>query len=430
MIKKLIGKSPKLLKALLSLKKTSPLKMAKYAKENTKIYSLLYKNNNITDFNSLPLLRKTHISIASPYDFLSKKEAKNVAVYGETTGSTGNPTPSFYTEQEFLGSLIMSRISPIYKKLLKGILNKNRVAINGITHGFTIAGHSFGNLLQKNGFLTAHLGTRSSIAMPSRIARAIVRLKPSVIAASPIDFLSWMKIIEKDYSDKYDEVVSTLKSVISTAELCSTSRSRQISHIFDLYHINTYACVEGFFSLPCLCGEKHVLPMYHVEIFDDNVNLIGNEGKGRFAFTNLVRKSTPFVRYLLDDYVNVYKSDCPYGFKKSIQPYGRYELSVVINKKRYGTDHFEEIIFKNGLFGDYRVKIHEDKIELLLEHYKGRINAEKLKADFEKEFKMKTDVVLLTFGELTHYREIRKSKPILKIEDLRKCSTQKLPTFL
>ncbi len=430
MIKKLIAKNPALLKKLLNLKKITPLKMAKYAKKNTKIYGELYKSNPMEDFKTLPLLSKTQIKQSNAFDFLSKKEQKNVVIYGETTGSSGFPTPSFFTEQEFLGSLIFSRITPYYK-YLKQILKENRVAVNGITHGFTIAGHSFGQLLQKNGFLCAHVGTRSTIATPYRIARLIARLKPSVIAASPVDFLSWMKIVEQDFKKDFDNVVYNLKALISTAELCADSRSQQIVNYFDIHHINTYACVEGFFSLPCPCGERHILPVYHAEVFDEGLNFIGEIGEGRFAFTNLIRKSTPFVRYLLDDYVKIYESDCPFGYKKSIYPYGRYEMMVNINGKKYGIGHFEDILFKYGFFGDYNVKIYNDKIKILAEIWAGRVDINNLKRHLYYLFRgKKIEIELLEFGQLTKYYEVRKTKPILKLIDLRQESTQKKPAFV
>jgi phenylacetate-CoA ligase len=430
MIKKLISKSPYLLKKLMKLKSMAPNQIACYAKKNCNIYKELYVYSDTKSFKSLPLLTKKQISLASPFDMLSKKEKNKAAIYAETTGSSGNPTPSFYNEKEFMASLLLSRITPYYK-LLKKVRNQNRVAVNGITHGFTIAGHSFGNILQKNGFLTAHLGTRSTIATPKRIARAIVRLKPSIIAASPIDFISWMRIIKEDYSPGvYKDIVEHLKVLLSTAELCSKSRSQQIMNHFNITHINTYACVEGFFSMPCPCKEMHVLPIYEAEIFDDNLKYTGTTGTGRLAFTNLIRKSTPFVRYLLDDYVTISKSDCPFGYETSITPHGRYEMTCVINNKRYATGHFEELIFRRGFAGDYRVNIYNQRIVVDIEVYENIFDAKGLSKDFSKEFGYYTSTNTLTFGKLTKYKEVRMSKPVLKLNDLRDCSTQKLPEYV
>jgi phenylacetate-CoA ligase len=315
--------------------------------------------------------------------------------------------------------------------MLKSILKENRKAVCGLACGFTIAGVSFQNILDQSGFLTINVDARTTISPPERVARLISRFKPSVIVANETDFLAWMQVLKEKYNDQYDEVILNLKALISTAELCSINRSKQICKQFDIYHIDNYACVEGYFSLACPCGDKHILPIYHTEILSEDLKVSNEYGTGRFAFTNLYRKSTPFVRYLLDDLVTIKKSNCKYGFNKSIIPHGRYELSVVINKIRYGNSHFEELLFKNYLFGEYQVEIYNDKILIKAEDYSNKkLPLEQIKKDFKRIFKKETFINIYPYGALIDYNEIRKTKPILRLIDKRLYSTQKIPQYL
>lgn len=408
-------------------------KMARYAFNNTPFYRQLYKDHMPGfkgDFQDLPIVLKSEINKASPFDLLSESLKDDVFKYAETTGSTGSPTPSFFTKSEFAGSIKLSKLSPLLAYLNES-KKENRKAVCGLACGFTIAGSSFQQILEYYGFLTVNVDARTTIAPPERVARLLVRYKPSVIAAAETDFLAWMKIVKEDYPDDYGDVVSNLKGLLSTAELCSENRSRQISEEFEILHVDNYACVEGYFSVPCTCGEKHVLPVYHAEVLSDDLKTSSEYGSGRFAFTNLLRKSTPLVRYLLDDYISITQSECPYGFTKSIQPHGRYELSVLINNKRFGTRHFENILFKNSIFGEYRIRIHEDKIDITAELYNQRkINTSDIIKDFENFFGMPADIVLVPYGELRNYREIRTSKPLARVQDLRVCSTQEMPQYV
>lgn len=417
---------------LLKRKSMKPLDIARYAYENTIFYRNLYKKMP-SDFKNLPLVKKEMVKEASPYDLLSKALKNKVMWYGETTGSMGSPTPSFYTQREFAGAYLFSLISP-YNRQLKNILGENRTAINGLTLEFTIAGASFADLLVRNGFLVANLGSRSTIGPPERIARAIVRLKPSIICGTTIDFLSWMWIIKEDYPKAYDNVLRNLKLLLSTAELCSDSRVLKIQEYFGISHINTYATVEGFFTLTCPCGKKHILPAYYTELFDENLNYIGERGKGRLVLTNLAKRGTPFVRYLLDDLVSIEDtSDCPYGFSKSIIPHGRYELSIRAKNGICNVGDIEEIIFKYGLFGDYSFNIFDDRIEVEIEEYeKGDTIhiVSHLKEEIFNLFGIPCNIKVSPFGSLTPYREIRKTKPILKVMDKRKASTQEIPEVL
>ncbi|HQG27650.1 MAG TPA: 4Fe-4S binding protein [Candidatus Ozemobacteraceae bacterium] len=406
----------------------TPLGMARYAFEQTAFYRRLY-GRPPAEFESLPLTIKKELGSADPYDVLADAMRDQVVLYGETTGSTGYPTPSFFTTREFHGGRALARITP-YIGLMDGILAENRAVVNGLTFGFTVAGMTFGDLLGSLGGLVANVGTRSTIATPERMARALRRLRPSVLTGTPIDILSWMRIVKEDTPDQYPRLLEHLKLTLSTAELCAASRSRAISKEFGFKHIDVYACVEGFFSLPCPCGEKHVLPIYHPEIFDERLTCIGTRGEGRFAYTNLLKKSSPLVRYLLDDFVTVADSACPYGFTVSIEPHGRWELTVVLNGRRMGVRHFEEAIFSHGLFGDYRVVIEDDRIRVTAEEYGAHDSRETMARNLADAFGQRTEVDLVPFGTITKYREIRQSKPILKIEDKRSSSTQVIPEYL
>jgi len=408
----------------------TPSGVAAYAKEHTRFYREFYGDRDVADFEALPLLTKKIVRDRPPFDLLSKPMEKKVVYYGETTGSTGSPTPSFFTPREFYGATLLTKISP-YFPMLKRVLVENRTCVNGLAFGFTVAGMSFGDLLKNIGGLVANVGSRSTLATPPRIARGIVRLVPSVVAAAPIDFLSWMRIVEEDWPDEAPVVKERLRALVSTAELFSRERTKRVSEYFGIEAVDTYACVEGFFSLPCPCGEKHVLPAYHVELFDENLSFLGHEGTGRIAFTNLLKRSSPMVRYLLDDLVTVFPSDCPYGFTKSVTPHGRWELSVRLDGETVNVEQFEDEIFAHGLFGDFRVTVNETDLDVTVEDYAAPAGArEAIATGLERRFGRKANVEIVPFGTITDYREPRKSKPILKLVDARGESTQEIPSLL
>lgn len=411
----------------------TPEEMALYAYRNTELYNKKYKNADLSNFRELPLLSKYDLIDVSPYDLLSKEYKDKVVLYGETSGSSGASTPSFFTKIEFEGLIYLSTLSPMMYTI-KEKIKDNRVAVNGLTFGYTIAGFSFGTMLQKQGILVAQLGSRSSIAVPERTAKTIVKLTPSIICSTPLDFMCWMEIIRLDHKNQYENIRKNLKFLLSTAEPCAVSRQKQIENFFNITHINVYASVDGFLSLPCTCGELHIIDgVHHVELYDENLNYIGQEGTGRLCFTQLLKKSTPMVKYLLDDYVTIYPSNCDKGFKRSIRPHGRYELTVRINNKLVGNLDFEELIYRHGLFLDYRVEILEDEILIAVEEYadeKRNYTIKELEAEVMREFGIKCTVKVCAQGDLTKFREVRMSKSIIKVIDKRTQSTQVLPVIL
>jgi phenylacetate-CoA ligase len=305
--------------------------------------------------------------------------------------------------------------------------------VNGLTFGYTIAGFSFTQILLQCHAMVAQLGSRSTIATPERNARTIAKLKPSIIAATPLDLMVWLEIIRTDLPDEYPEVLRNLKILFSTAEPCANTRKQQLEKHFGIVHINTYATVDGFITIPCPCGEKHIIDgLYEIELYDQNLKSLGSYGTGRLCFTNLLRKTSPLVKYLIDDYVTITPSTCPHGFKNSVAPKGRYELTVDLNNRTWGSLDFEELIYKHGLPIDYRIYIHDEQIEVELEEYPScpgyGINS--LKTELTTLTGLTVEVKLLKLGDLTSIRKVRENKSIIKILDLRKTSRQVLPQIL
>ena len=419
-------------RALLPLVTMTPQKLAAHAKNHTAVYRRLYENHDTEDFDALPLLTKKAVRQASPFDFLSDWYKDKVFYYGETTGSTGRPTPSFMMKREYYGIVFLAAMTPYYGALAEQ-LRRNRICVNGMSFGFTIAGESYSYMMVQSGALVANVGSRSTLATPPRTADAVSRLKPGFIVGAPLDLLAWMRIVKEDHPETYEEVARELSIFLSSAELCSVSRRKAIEKHFGLIQIDTYATVEGFFTIACPCGAKHIIPMHLVELFDEQLKKIGGLGRGRLVFSNLAKRSTPLVRYLLDDLVTIKPSDaCPWGYDLEIIPHGRYELSVRVKDELLNVGDFEEEIFQEGLFGDYRVRLLDNnESEVILEDYAAPKGAEKrVEERLNARFGLNCRASLKPYGFLTPYREPRTSKAILKVEDRRRDSRQTIPEVL
>ena len=419
----------RLLLGLLRRRCLTPTRMARYARSNTVHYGSVLKDWDGRSFADVPLLTKAQALRLSPYDLLSRPLARKVFLYAETTGSSGSPTPAFFTRHEFHAATLLTHITPYYATLRQA-LAENRTCFNGLAFGFTVAGMSFGDLLANIGGLVANAGSRSTLATPARAARCIARLRPSVIAATPSDFLAWMRIVREDHAADYDAVVANLQVLLSTAELCAASRVEQIAREFDIQHVDIYACVEGFFALPCPCGEKHILSAYHAELVDPEGCPIGEFGTGRFVFTNLLKRSTPMVRYLLDDWVTIRRSTCVYGFKSSIVPHGRFELTVPLPAGRIGVREVEHALFRHGLFGEYEVSLQADRCHVRLERYAGEPDADGIRAELRGLLGVEIDLEVVPYGSIVDYRAVRLSKPLLRLVDRRPVSQQRIPVHM
>jgi hypothetical protein len=131
--------------------------------------------------------------------------------------------------------------------------------------------------------------------------------------------------------------------------------------------------------------------------------------------------------------VTIFPSECPYGFKTSIIPHGRYELSAEIGGERYGTRDFENALFADHLFGEYVVEVREDRFVITAEDYglgPRRLPLESIQHRFRTTWGLPAELVIVPYGSLRDYREIRVSKPLLRLSDTRTTSTQEVPRYL
>ena len=118
------------LRSLVARKAMSPSAMARFAAERTRFYAEFYEGADPDDFEDLPVLTKSIVRERSPYDLLARGYEDRVVYYGETTGSTGSPTPSFFTAKEFKGATYLTMISPWYP-MLRAAIRENRTVVNG-----------------------------------------------------------------------------------------------------------------------------------------------------------------------------------------------------------------------------------------------------------------------------------------------------------
>ena len=78
----------------------------------------------------------------------------------------------------------------------------------------------------------------------------------------------------------------------------------------------------------------------------------------------------------------------------------------------------------------HRVEIFPGKCRFSLETYAGDPDREALSQGLRTRFGKDVELDLVSFGQLTDYREVRQSKPILRLVDHRPVSEQTIPAHL
>lgn len=382
---------------VLALRAHTPLEMARYAWRHTRFHRQHY-GAEPTDFPALPLVTRDLLTAGDPYDLLSEELSGAISAYAQTSGTSGGaPVPFFLTESTMLGARWLARVSP-WHTLLEEVLERNRAAVVGLPPGLSPFSPWFGDFLKAQG---AVVGTVDP-GRPQLCAQTLGRLRPGLLVARLADFLAWMWLLQTRWPQLAGAVRQHLRVLLLHGEVCAESQRGRLEREFGLTVVDVYASGEGFFAVPCPCGFQHVPPTYLVELADEQGRVVGRSGSGRLVFTNLARRSTPMVRYLLDDWVSLGEGPrCPYGYAGQLTVHGRWRDTVLTGGRRLAVRQVAGVLFAQGLFGDFRVRVGETRATVQAEIFSAPPPPAAIADAFTRELGLPTSVELVPFGTLT-----------------------------
>ena len=390
----------------LSLALKSPLEAARCAFSQTAWYRHHYQGFP-EDFAQIPIVCREDFDQADPYDLLADDAKETVTGYFEP-----NVGGLFLTPGELDLGIPFAYITP-FIGLIQQTLEENRVVVSGLGLRRLIADEVFFRIVRALGGMFAGGCDPSAPDRAQRMARMIGRLCPSILIGTTSDVLHWLKVLRDTHPDSFGRVIEYLKIIITTGDPCSPLRSRALQKAFGVDHINIYARSEGFWTLPCPCGEHHVLPPYLVEVMQDDGSVASGPGQGRLIITHLTRRSTPLVRFDIGDMGEISASSCPYGFRNSVLWHGPVAASIILEGRRVGVRDFEEVIYRHGLAGEFRVEIRDKSVSITVEEYGYPIDADLLGLDVADCFGCPGQVKIVPFGTITN--AAADNRPIVRI---------------
>lgn len=255
----------------------------------------------------VPLTSKEDIRRCYPFGMLAVPWEK-VASYHESSGSSGSPTPSFFTEDEW--TELADRFN---RKAVE--LGSNDTVLVRIPYAMVMVG-MLGHLGARSRGATVIPGDcRSLAATYSQIVRVMRDIGVTVIWSSPSETLNLAAAAKHAGLDPSKDFPS-LRALFVAGEPMSAARRRRIEEIWDCPVVEEYGCTEiGPMGGSCPHGRMHffadrVLP----EVYDETTGEIAREGVGRLVLTPLYREAMPLLRYDLADRVEIRYEECPCGW--------------------------------------------------------------------------------------------------------------------
>ncbi|MFD9945353.1 AMP-binding protein [Nonomuraea sp. NPDC059023] len=291
------------------------------------------------DLAGLPLTTKQDLRDNYPYGMLGVPQER-VATYHESSGTAGRPTPSFYTEEDWVD------LAERFARKWIG-MSEQDIFLVRTPYALMLTGH----LAHAAGRLrgaTIVPGDNRSLAMPyARVIRVLHDLGVTLTWSVATECLLWAAAADAA-GYRPDADFPALRALFTGGEPLTEARRKRIMRIWGVPLIEEYGSTEtGSLAGECPHGRLHLWSDRALfEVYDPQTGAVRMEGEGQLVVTPLYREAMPLLRYNLEDNVSVSYRDCPCGWGlPTIQVLGRAAFGYQVGTAKINQHRLEELVF-------------------------------------------------------------------------------------
>lgn len=320
-------------KNLLARLSSSPL----YQK---KLFGVNHEQVGLDKIMLLPLTTKENLRKAGTFGHLAVP-MNLVAQYHESTGTTGEPSASWFTQEDLRTG--GRQIAECGVELTSDDLVLIRFP-------YALALPAF--LMQQAAWLTGAgvvpASGRTVVTPYSRVINLLHRLRVTVMAGLPRE----MELLAETarllgYSSSRD--FPTLRAICVAGELMSDKRREHIEKLWGVPVFNMYGSTEtANIATMCSFGSMHIVEEdFVVEVLhEDGSGPVARGERGYAAITTLSHQGSPLLRYFNEDIISIEPSACPCGRSGGkLRHYGRSKDRI-----RFGTTVLDAYDIQEGVY--------------------------------------------------------------------------------
>ncbi|MGR8007757.1 phenylacetate--CoA ligase family protein [Streptomyces hypolithicus] len=317
------------------------------------------------DFTAVELTTKQDLRNQYPFGMLAV-EREQLATYHESSGTAGDPTASYYTDDDW------TDLAERYARKWVGIQPSDTFLVR-TPYGLVITAH----LAQAAGRLrgaTIVPGDARSLATPlPRMVRVMRALDVSLTWCNPTEIMM-LAATAKAAGLRPDKDFPALRAMFTAAEPLTEVRRRRLSEIWGgIPVVEEYGSTEtGTIAGQCPDGSLHLWADRAIfEVLDPATGTLSDSGRGQLVVTPLYREAMPLLRYNLADDVEVSTDSCTCGWLlPTVRVLGRAGTGHAVGSATVTQQRLEELVFSLPFEYDvmfWRAMAHPDVLRLEFE---------------------------------------------------------------
>lgn len=293
---------------------------------------------SLEDLANLPLTPKEDVRAASPYGLLAA-EPDQLFHYHESYGTTGKPTSSWMTRNDFHN--FATQINHAAVDFRPG----DRVLVR-FPYAISVPAHIVTQAARDRGACVIPASSRTAISPYPRVIELLGKLSATVLACLPTEAI-WLaeaaRLVGRDPARDFPH----LRAICTAGELLTDARRARVAELWDAQVYNLYGCTEaGNIAADCPAGRLHLSwDHFLLEILDERTGEPLAPGEfGVAVVTTLTRQAMPLIRYQLGDYLRLHtEPPCPCGRTAPVlEHFGRDLNCFEFGGRRFFLRDFEE----------------------------------------------------------------------------------------
>lgn len=355
---------------------------------------------SVEDFVAIPITTKRDLSQSYPFGMLAVPQS-GLATYFESSGTSGTPTPAYYTQRDWRDLVERCARKPTAVVPSDILLVRSPYALG-------MAAEQAQQLARLYGATVVPADWASSIVPYARVVRVLHDLGVTLTWSNPTDCLLRAAAAQRAGLDPRRDF-PMLRALFVAGEPLSAARRRRIGEIWGVPVVDDYGCSE----LGCLAG-RCPADAFHLwadrvkpEIYDEASGTLKSSGIGELVLTALYLEAMPLLRYNLLDRVELSYEDCDCGWKlPTVRLLGRTGQGYPVgDAARITQVELEELVFSlpaelGVMF--WRARAEPDRLHIQIELADSGAEAAgaALHAAVHSEFGVPCDVEVLAPGGL------------------------------
>lgn len=325
----------------------------------------LTRVKTVADLDALPVITKRDLRKAYPFGLLAV-EREHLATYHESSGTSGRPTASFFTADDWLDVVDRFTRSAI------AIAPQDTMLVR-TPYAMLPTGHQAHQGALYKGATVVPADNRSLVVTHSRVVQLLHDLDVTLAWCMPTECLLWAAAA-RAAGLRPDRDFPALRGLMAVGEPLSPARRDLIHRVWGgVPVVQDYGSTEtGSLAGECSQGRLHLWADRFVpQVYDPQTGRSSLTGTGELTVTTLYREAMPLLRYNLEDQVRISDEDCACGWRLPVlEVLGRDATSCVVGGIRVTQSRLEELVF--GRLQDYGVMF-----------WRARADGDHLEIEFE-----------------------------------------------